>query len=966
MANQSGASAEALPLPKGGGSTRGLGDGFTPDLNRGTGGYAIELQVPKGHRNLTPRLTLGYNTASGDGPFGYGWSLPVPRIQIDTDTGVPDYLAPRYVMDGETLVPMGGGVFRPRVENAFHRIRQMGEGWELTDKGGNVTLFGATAEARVSGDVLGAPRTFEWLASSTRDTSGNEVRYSYIRDRGALYLSVVAYAAFDIRFEYEPRPDPSVSRRAGFPTVQALRCHTIEVRRPADLQPVIRRYRLEYADEISPALLRRVSMRGFKHQPDGTVSEIDSPAVELTYSPFDPQARRFRKIFENVADRPGPLGEEGRELVDLDGNALPDVVQLGGGRPRVWRNAGEGRFMPPRTLADFPQPLTIDSTTMLFDADGRGTADVVSLEPGQARYYPNGGEGKFDRPRFLGGRQPLSFNLGDPDTTFADTNGDGRVDLLKTTAVGLVTWENLGGDAGFGLPHVTPRSHDRDALPDVRLSDPGVFVSDMTGDGLPDIVHITSGLVEYWPSLGGGRYDRRQVMTNSPQLPRDFNPRRLFLADADGTGTSDVIYVDAHRVMIWRNLGGARFSDPIVVNGTPETPLQSVRVVDLFGTGNAGILWSEVRSLENPGYRFLSLTDVKPFLLTSVNEGIGLIVRIDYGSSSAHASTDARVGQPWTTQLPVPVPVVDRISRHDLVTGLDDATEIFYHDGRWDPSVRRFRGFGRVTVHRIGDAETLEVVEEYRYLVGAPGEPDIDTATGLRAAELDLARRGQIHRSTFFSGGAGSSVVRTEETRWGAVVVAAGADGMPILFPQVRTTEVQNSEGSDHPRVVTTAYDYDGFGNVTRERRRGHAPNGDDNAQPVTALEAVTETEYALNVAGYVVDRVARVVRRDTAGGVLGEVRHYYDGATLAGLPLGEVGAGLLRRQEEIVLTHAAATALYGVDEPDWLTLGYHNADRIDGAPSIAVNQTRYDYSPRGMIARRVDAFGGETRFAYD
>src|SRR5438045_4712538 len=113
MANQSGASGEALPLPKGGGSTRGLGDGFTPDLNRGTGGYAIEVQVPKGHRNLAPRLTLTYNTANGDGPFGYGWSLPVPRIQIDTDTGVADYLTPKYVMDGETLVPMGGGVFRP-------------------------------------------------------------------------------------------------------------------------------------------------------------------------------------------------------------------------------------------------------------------------------------------------------------------------------------------------------------------------------------------------------------------------------------------------------------------------------------------------------------------------------------------------------------------------------------------------------------------------------------------------------------------------------------------------------------------------------------------------------------------------------------------------------------------------------------------------------------------------------------
>lgn len=44
MATPSGASAEALPLPKGGSSTRGLGDGFTPDLNRGTGSYGVEIE----------------------------------------------------------------------------------------------------------------------------------------------------------------------------------------------------------------------------------------------------------------------------------------------------------------------------------------------------------------------------------------------------------------------------------------------------------------------------------------------------------------------------------------------------------------------------------------------------------------------------------------------------------------------------------------------------------------------------------------------------------------------------------------------------------------------------------------------------------------------------------------------------------------------------------------------------------
>ena len=83
---------------------------------------------------------------------------------------------------------------------------------------------------------------------------------------------------------------------------------------------------------------------------------------------------------------------------------------------------------------------------------------------------------------------------------------------------------------------------------DVIAGSPSTGINTVTGDGLPDIVHVTSGLIEYWPSLGGGRYDRRQRLANPPQFPRDFNLRRVFLADVDGTGTSDIVYVGPDHV----------------------------------------------------------------------------------------------------------------------------------------------------------------------------------------------------------------------------------------------------------------------------------------------------------------------------------------------------------------------------------------------------------------------------------
>jgi YD repeat-containing protein len=223
-----------------------------------------------------------------------------------------------------------------------------------------------------------------------------------------------------------------------------------------------------------------------------------------------------------------------------------------------------------------------------------------------------------------------------------------------------------------------------------------------------------------------------------------------------------------------------------------------------------------------------------------------------------------------------------------------------------------------------------------------------------------------MYLGTFFSAGPGSPVMRDEETQWRVVVAATTTDGTPVLFPQVTGTVVRNLEGGDHPRIVTAEYAYDLFGNVTRERRSTTALNGGDDGLPVSSIAVVTETEYAFNPDSYVVDRVARIVRRDDGGAVLAEVRHYYDGPSFSGLPLGSAGAGLLRRQEEIVLTRADAAALYDAREPDWAALGYHDATRIDGAPAIAVNHTRYDYSAQGTITRRVDAFEGETRFEHD
>jgi hypothetical protein len=77
----------------------------------------------------------------------------------------------------------------------------------------------------------------------------------------------------------------------------------------------------------------------------------------------------------------------------------------------------------------------------------------------------------------------------------------------------------------------------------------------MTGDGLTDIVRIRSGEVCYWPNRGYGRFGAKVTMDNAPVFDAQdiFDPRRIRLADIDGCGFTDMVYLSEAGVVIYHN-----------------------------------------------------------------------------------------------------------------------------------------------------------------------------------------------------------------------------------------------------------------------------------------------------------------------------------------------------------------------------------------------------------------------------
>src|SRR5215210_2906411 len=104
-------SVPTISLPKGGAAIRGIGEKFAANPVTGTGSTTVPLAVSPGRSGFGPQLTLAYDSGTGNGPFGFGWSLSLPAITRKTDKGLPQYRdaeeADVFVISGaEDLVPV--------------------------------------------------------------------------------------------------------------------------------------------------------------------------------------------------------------------------------------------------------------------------------------------------------------------------------------------------------------------------------------------------------------------------------------------------------------------------------------------------------------------------------------------------------------------------------------------------------------------------------------------------------------------------------------------------------------------------------------------------------------------------------------------------------------------------------------------------------------------------------------------
>lgn len=729
---------------------------FTVPLALPAGRNGLQPQLTLAYSTGNGNGSCGLGWDLGVAAITRKTSRGIPRYQ--------DQPADVFVISGgEDLVPINtaNGItrYRPRTEGPFSLIDHVQvdgtNHWEVRAKDGSVTYFGTPKPTDVApgwedpaviADPADRSKIFSWKLTRTEDPFGNHILYEYERDSAQqgphhwdqLYLKRIRYVDYttdagelaylvSITLHFEDRSDAFSQYRAGFEIRTRKRCHQIDVHTQADEVRLARRYHLSYLDQrieeiqaaledddlaafhdtfqaeldeleaVQPlngvSLLNRVKVIGH----DGDRTE-EMPALQFNYSKFEPENRDFFPITMQGQDIPLPLDRGDVEMVDLFGNGLPDLLQMNG-TVRYWRNQGNGRYDLPRLMSEAPAGVSLtDPGVQMLDADGDGRADLLVTQPQLSGYFPLRFGGLWDRRSFQKYEAAPSFNLEDAEVQLVDLTGDGVTDAIRS-GFRLECFFNDPENGWDGVRMVERRAIE--VFPNVNFSDPRVRFSDLTGDGLQDIVLIYDGNVNYWPNLGYGNWGERIEMRNSPHFPLNYDPQRILIGDVDGDGLADIVYVDHESVFLYINQSGNGWSDPIEIDGTPDmTSADSVRLTDVLGSGISGILWSLQSTRPGRGSMFfLNIAgDNKPYLLREMNNNMGAITRVRYDSSTRFYLDDqTRPETRWKTPLPFPVNVVSCVEVFDEISGGKLTTEYFYHHGYWDGTEREFRGFGRVT-----------------------------------------------------------------------------------------------------------------------------------------------------------------------------------------------------------------------------------------------------------------------------
>jgi hypothetical protein len=642
--------------------------------------------------------------------------------------------------------------------------------WRVITRDNTTTLFGWTDVARLC-DPNDIHKIYEWLPEFVYDDKGNcaqyfykkedkngfdhallhnknrfingDITYTNIYPEKTMYGNITPYRNFGDPFpletdylfstrldygEYNPvapfekikdwdfRADAFSDYQAGFEIrttrlcKRALLFHHFKGENEYNGLVTTLDFVYDTGTEQDFTFLISITTTGFIKKADASYSSKSLPPMEFVYQKHEWNKEIKTISSDNFVHAPSGLDEQVYQFTDLYNEGLAGILTEQANGWYYKHNLGDGIFEQAKLLTPKPSFAGLGGQLQLADLDADGGKQLVNMNAEPRGYFELNDDNEWQR--FINFVNLPNIGFRNANSKMLDLTGDGKPEILISEE-NAFTWYPSNGRKGFAPPKKTIKYFDEETGPNIVFADEKqtIFLANMSGSGLADMVRIRNGEVCYWPNLGYGKFGAKCPMDNAPlfDTPDAFNASYLKLADIDGSGTTDIIYLGKNKLTCWKNLSGNRFSTfPFEIDAFPELHSQSkITVTDLLGNGVACIVASG--SLLKDAHEPIKYIDLmgskKPHIMVFYKNNFGKEVNMEYCASTKFYLEDKLAGKPWVTKLHFPVHCVSKTETVDKISGYRFISSYKYHQGYYDHAEREFRGFGMV---EQTDAEHFE------------------------------------------------------------------------------------------------------------------------------------------------------------------------------------------------------------------------------------------------------------------
>ena len=598
----------------------------------GASTVSIPIYAPRGTGVATPQLTLSYNSQAGNGILGAGFSIgglscisrgPCDIWHDGTAHGVDLCNDDAIYLDGKRLMlrsgtaMTNGATYSPE-DLPFTTITFFSDngftGFILRTEDGHTMTFGGNENStlRVPGNN-GVGIVYAWYVRETTDSNGNAMFYQYSKNGGFSYISEIDYGCNTgdlfgmpvnkLRFYYEQRPDVYPVNISGVTGKMDRRLKYIETSSSDSIYLV---YNLSYkTDHVSgkSQLCNISASKNFNDQfcmlqMDWKLPGSVSASILNIYT--DNTVIDDKRHIFTAAD---VNGDGISDIIDVQfGYRQADIDNSFGKVPATYctpyisstDNSGKVIYSRGRTL-DIGTflPAMKGGILSLVSADGRhadiiipelntsGNSDHLSLH-----VLTGGDGGLIDRHTTEPVLQLAARHKSVPLSAVLDTDNDGRSEILILENSPSPLSGNIYGYYTIRYPATDGKLDYSGSSIALAGTPKRLFAADFNSDGMTDVMVVTDKGYTIFLNRGYGSIDswkRINGITVSDATQLEFG-------DFNGDGVADFVAINGSSLTLLTGDGKGNFTAEKTqtineLNGNTDKEYGQVLVYDFNGDG---------------------------------------------------------------------------------------------------------------------------------------------------------------------------------------------------------------------------------------------------------------------------------------------------------------------------------------------------------------------------------------------